>query len=203
MFGKLKGTVDSIEENHVIIDVNGVGYLVHCSNKILSRIQKDDSISLYIETCIREERIILYGFAVKQEKECFLALVTVKGIGPKMALQVLNNLTPDQVCIAINMKDRKSFAGVSGIGPKMIDRIFAELKDRAFVNNFEKYFPEGGDVEKLGEFKSIRDDAISVLVNLGISSSDAFTLVSGIISEFPQYNLNEIIKHALNKMAVR
>ena len=203
MLGKLKGTIESIESDHIIIDVNGVGYLVCCSAKILSQIQVNDSISLFIETCVREECIVLYGFITKQEKECFLEVTTVKGIGPKIALQVLSKLTPDQLCVAVNMKDRTAFSGISGIGPKIIDRIFAELKDRAFVSNFEKYFPEAGGNPDIGEFKSIKSDAISVLVNLGINKSEAFALVSNIISEFPEYNLNEIIKSALNKMAVR
>ena len=203
MFAKLKGVVDTIEVNHIILDVNGVGYLVHCSGKTLSQAHQGSDISLFIETHVREDQIVLFGFMTKQEKECFLEVTTVKGIGPKIALQVLNQITPDQLCVAINMKDRAIFKGVSGIGPKTIDRMFAELKDRAFVNNFEKYFPEGtSDSSEEGE-QSIRGDAISVLVNLGINKSEAFTLVSDIISKFPEYNLNEIIKAALSKVAVR
>ncbi len=203
MFAKLKGVVDTIEVNHIILDVNGVGYLVHCSGKTLSQAQQGSDISLFIETHVREDQIVLFGFMTKQEKECFLEVTTVKGIGPKITLQVLNQITPDQLCVAINMKDRAIFKGVSGIGPKTIDRMFAELKDRAFVNNFEKYFPEGtSDSSEEGE-QSIRGDAISVLINLGINKSEAFTLVSDIISKFPEYNLNEIIKAALSKVAVR
>jgi Holliday junction DNA helicase RuvA len=203
MFGKLKGIVDEIEVNHVILDVNGVGYQVHCSAKTLMQAQVGKGLALFIETCVREDQIVLYGFMNKQEKECFLELTTVKGIGPKIALQVLNKLTPDQLCVAVNLQDKTVFAGVSGIGPKIIDRIFAELKDRAFVNNFEKYFPVESSDAKAEGTTSIRGDAISVLVNLGINKSEAFTIVSEIISKFPQYNLNEIIKAALNKMAVR
>jgi holliday junction DNA helicase RuvA len=203
MFAKLKGVVDTIEVNHIILDVNGVGYLVHCSGKTLSKAQHGSDISLFIETHVREDQIVLFGFMTKQEKECFLEVTTVKGIGPKIALQVLNQLTPDQLCVAINMKDRAIFKGVSGIGPKTIDRMFAELKDRAFVNNFEKYFPEGTSDSSGEGDQSIRGDAISVLVNLGINKSEAFTLVSDIISKFPEYNLNEIIKAALSKVAVR
>jgi Holliday junction DNA helicase RuvA len=205
MFGKLKGIVDEIEVNHIILDVNGAGYQVHCSAKTLMQAQLGKGLALFIETCVREDQIILYGFMTKQEKECFLELTTVKGIGPKIALQVLNKLTPDQLCVAVNLQDKAVFAGVSGIGPKIIDRIFAELKGRAFVTNFEKYFPTSSsdDAMEPNEGKSLRGDAISVLVNLGINKSEAFTIVSEIIVKFPQYNLNEIIKTALNKMAVR
>ena len=203
MFAKLKGSVDTIETNHIILDVNGVGYLVFCSGKTLSQVQQGKNISLFIETQVREDQIVLYGFITKQEKECFLEVTTVKGIGPKTGLQILNQLTPDQLCIAVNMKDRAIFKGISGVGPKMIDRIFAELKDRAFVNNFEKYFPEGVNNSITNIEPSVRDDAVSVLVNLGVNKSEAFTLVSSIISGFPEYNLNEIIKAALNKIAAR
>ena len=204
MFAKLSGTVDTIEVNHIILDMNGVGYLVHCSGKTLLQTQQGESISLFIETHVREDQIVLFGFITKQEKECFLEVTTVKGIGPKIALQILNQLTPDQLCVAVNMKDRAVFKGVSGIGPKTVDRMFAELKDRAFVNNFEKYFPESnGDATGVNGEQSIRGDAISVLVNLGINKSEAFALVSDIISKFPEYNLNEIIKAALSKAAVR
>jgi Holliday junction DNA helicase RuvA len=203
MFGKLKGIVDEIEANHVILDVNGVGYLVRCSAKTLMQTQLEKPIVLFIETSVREDEIVHYGFLTKQDKECFLELITVKGIGPKIALQILNKLNPDELCLAVNMKDKKIFAGVTGIGPKIIDRLFAELKDRAFVNNFEKFFPESAGNAGLSEVQSIRGDAISVLVNLGINKSEAFTIVSDIISKFPEYNLNEVIKEALNKMAVR
>ncbi|NRA73146.1 MAG: Holliday junction branch migration protein RuvA [Rickettsiales bacterium] len=203
MFGKLKGKIESIENEHIIVDVNGVGYLVHCSAKTLSNITLDDVISLFIETCVREESIALYGFTTKQEKECFLAATTVKGIGPKMAMQILSKLTPDQFCIAVNMKDRKVFGDISGIGPKMVDRIFAELRDRKFISDFTEQISEDHSGTNFSEVKSIRNDAVSVLINLGIRKSEAFELVSSIISEFPHYNLNEIIKSALNKMAVK
>ena len=203
MFAKLRGVVDAVEVNHAIVDVNGVGYLVHCSGKTLSHLKPEENISLHIETCVREDQITLYGFMTEREKACFLELVTVKGIGPKIALQVLNKLTPDQFCVAVNMKDRKIFSSIGGIGPKIVDRIFAELKDRAFVNDFEKYFPGTTSGDVTNESRSLRDDAISVLTNLGIKGSDAFTLVSGIIAEHPEHNLNEIIKASLNKMAMR
>jgi Holliday junction DNA helicase RuvA len=203
MFGKLKGIIDEIETNNIILDVNGVGYLVRCSAKTLLHANLGKSLSLFIETIVREDQIVLYGFMTKQEKECFLELITVKGIGPRIALQVLNTLTPDQLCIAVNMKDKTAFAGVSGIGPKIIDRMFTELKDRAFVNNFEKFFPSSEGASGSDEVPSIRGDAISVLINLGINKSEAFSIVSDIISRFPEYNLNEIIKAALNKVAVR
>lgn len=203
MFGRLKGVVGEIETNNIILDVNGVGYIVRCSAKTLLHAQLNKDLSLFIETIVREDQIVLYGFMTKQEKECFLELTTVKGIGPKIALQVLNALTPDQLCVAINMKDKAIFASVGGIGPKIIDRMFAELKDRAFINNFEKIFPTSVSSVESNEAQSIRGDAISVLINLGVNKSEAFTLVSDIISKFPEYNLNEIIKAALNKVAVR
>ena len=124
-------------------------------------------------------------------------------MGPKIALQVLSKLTPDQLCVAVNMKDRTVFSGINGIGPKIIDRIFAELKDRAFINNFEKYFPKGEGNASIGEFKNMKNDAISVFINLVINKSEPFVLASNIIAEFSEYNLNEIIKSALNKMTMR
>lgn len=204
MFGKLKGKVDSIELDSVILDVNGVGYLVSCSTKTLTNIQLGDIVSLFIETCVKEDLIALYGFTTKQEKECFLAATTVKGIGPKMALQILNKMTPDQFCIAVNMRDRKAFSGISGIGPKMIDRIFAELRDRKFVSDFvDDIHEDYHNNSNFSKVPNIRNDAISVLVNLGIRKSEAFELVSNIISKYPNYNLNDIIKSALNKIAVK
>lgn len=201
MLGKIRGIVDTIESNHLLVDVNGVGYLVHCSSKTLNQASIGAPITLLIETQVKEDCIVLYGFTSKDEKLCFLELTTVKGVGPRIALQILGVLTPDQVCFAINSQDKKVFAGISGVGPKIVERIFTELKGRAFVTSFvavELDLP----AEQQQAVRTLRDDAIDVLINLGVNKSAAFASVSQILSKCPQASLNEVIKQALSEMSV-
>lgn len=202
MLGKIKGIIDAIESNHLIVDVNGVGYLIHCSNKTLSSATIGEQIALLIETQVKEDRIVLFGFPNKNEKLCFLELITVKGVGPRIALQLLGALAPEQICLGITSKDKKMFAGISGVGPKIIERIFAELKDRQFITNFASQMPDMPSDQQQAA-RTTRDDAVDVLINLGLSKSAAFAAVSQVLAKNPQTNLNDIIKQALSEMFVK
>jgi Holliday junction DNA helicase RuvA len=197
MIGKITGLVDSVESNYLILDTNGVGYLLNCSSKTLTNAVPGAQLSLFVETHFKEDRIVLYGFTQQQDRLCFLELTTVKGIGPRIALHVLGHLTSSQICAAINSKDKRSFANISGLGPKLIDRMFAELQNRAFINNFiAADSPQSGRADA-------RNDAVDVLVNLGVARAVAASLVTRILSESPQSTLNDVVKWALSEMSTR
>jgi Holliday junction DNA helicase RuvA len=199
MIGKISGLVDSIESNYLILDVNGVGYLLHCSAKTLIQADPGARLSLFVETHVKEDRIVLYGFTQQQDRLCFLELTTVKGIGPRIALHVLGHLTPGQICAAINTKDKKSFANISGVGPRLVDRMFTELQNRTFVNNFVGDATDGVAVNK----SEARNDAVDVLVNLGVMRAVAVSMVARILSENPQSTLNDVVRCALSEMSTR
>ena len=133
MIGKLRGKIDSIHEDKLILDVNGVGYNIYASSKTLSILDNKSSqeISLIIETIVREDHIHLYGFNSSVEKNWFNELCKVKGVGSKVALRILGFLLIDDIILAINSADKSLFSKIPGIGPKLALRIVSELKDSA------------------------------------------------------------------------
>ncbi len=199
MIGKIKGIVDSIDNNHAIIDVSGVGYIVYCSAKALSHINIGDKVEFFIETHVREDQITLYGFISQYEKNCFLKLITVKGVGPKMGLQILGALDPDQIYLAISLKDSAVFSKISGVGPKLVTRILNELKDVKHNISPDTIITSSDNVA-VG-VNSLKGDAVSALVNLGINKSEAFLVVSDILENKKDIDLNNLIKLSLHAMA--
>ena len=132
MIGKLKGVIDSYGEDSVIVDVNGVGYLVHCSARTLQELPRvGEPVTLSIETHVREDQIRLFGFLTDVEREWFRLLQTVQGVGTKVALAVLGTLKPADLASAIAMRDKAMVARTPGVGPKVAERIVTELKDKA------------------------------------------------------------------------
>jgi holliday junction DNA helicase RuvA len=200
MIGKIKGIVDTIELDSVIVDIAGVGYLLRCSGRALSNMNIGDNVELFVETYVREDQITLYGFMSKQEKQCFLKLVTVKGVGPRLALQILSYLTADQIFIAITTKDSVVFSNISGVGPKLVNRIFAELKEKDFAE-FALHTHDTALQNTTTQVQSLKNDAISALVNLGINKTDAYVTVSTILAEQKDIDLNNVIKLSLNSLS--
>src|SRR5256885_8084649 len=132
MIGKLKGLIDSYGEDYVILDVGGVGYLVHCSARTMQALPAPgEAATLSIETYVREDQIKLFGFLSDVEREWFRLLQTVQGVGAKVALAVLGTLKPSELASAIAMRDKAMVARTPGVGPKVAERIVTELKDRA------------------------------------------------------------------------
>ncbi|MFZ1097231.1 MAG: Holliday junction branch migration protein RuvA, partial [Xanthobacteraceae bacterium] len=132
MIGKLKGVIDSYGEDCIILDVNGVGYRVHCSARTLQELPATGQpATLAIETHVREDQIRLFGFLTEVEREWFGLLQTVQGVGAKVALSVLGTLRPADLASAIAMRDKAMVARAPGVGPKVAERIVTELKDKA------------------------------------------------------------------------
>src|SRR3977135_3474390 len=132
MIGKLKGIIDTYGEDFVILDVGGVGYLVHCSARTLQELPAPgEAATLAIETHVREDQIRLFGFLTDVEREWFRLLQTVQGVGAKVALSVLSTLKPAELASAIALRDKAMVARTPGVGPKVAERIVTELKDKA------------------------------------------------------------------------
>ena len=180
MIGKLKGVVDSYGEDHVILDVHGVGYLVHCSARTLQQLPPvGEAAALAIETVVREDMIRLYGFRTDAEREWFRLLQTVQGVGSRVALGILSVLDPGALASAVGMGDKAAIARAPGVGPKLAARIIAELKDKAPV--FGAVDPTvirlSGAVAE-GEAPAAVADAVSALVNLGYGQPQAAAAVA-------------------------
>src|SRR6266576_1630204 len=129
---QLKGVIDSYGEDFIVLDVHGVGYLVHCSTRTLQTLPgTGQPITLSIETYVREDQIRLFGFLTDVEREWFRLLQTVQGVGAKVALSVLSTLKPADLASAIALRDKAMVARSPGVGPKVAERIVTELKDKA------------------------------------------------------------------------
>lgn len=184
MIAKLSGLLDSIREGHAVIDVNGVGYLVFCSSRTLGLLPaRGQPVSLQIETHVREDHIHLYGFGNDAERDWFKLLMTVQGVGAKVALSILGTLAPLELAQAIVAGDRATVSRAEGVGPKLAQRIVTELKDKAGIVGLKAGVQSeapaaaaaangGGAIE--GELA----DAVSALVNLGYRRVEAFSAVT-------------------------
>jgi len=205
MIAKLTGVIDTLGQGYLILDVNGVGYLVQASTRTLSRIGgKGDPASLLIETVIREDAFTLFGFADKAEQEWFKLLTSVQGVGAKAGLAILSVNTPDKISLAIAAKDKAAIQAADGVGPKLATRILTELKDKAAnidlgANPQSVSFSDIASDEPTPD-TGIDNDAISALVNLGYARSDAFTAVT---KAKPQANdnLQDLIRLALKELS--
>lgn len=183
MIGKLKGVVDSYGEDFVILDVQGVGYVVHCSARTLQRLPAaGEATSLSIETFVREDMIRLYGFRSDAEREWFRLLQTVQGVGAKVALGVLSVLEPPALASAIATGDKGAVARAPGVGPRLAARLVAELKDKApaFAPLDPALVALSGAVEE-GNAPQPVSDAISALVNLGYQQAQASAAIATVL----------------------
>ncbi|MFD0915299.1 Holliday junction branch migration protein RuvA [Pseudahrensia aquimaris] len=180
MIGKLKGTVDSYGEDWVILDVHGVGYQVHCSTRTMSALPSvGEAAVLAIETHVRETEIKLFGFTADLEREWFRLLQNVQGVGAKVALAILGTLAPGDLASAIALQDKAMVSRAPGVGPKVAQRIVAELKDKAPALSGDASGTIGLQQELgAGVAGSAVQDAVSALSNLGYSSQQASAAVS-------------------------
>jgi Holliday junction DNA helicase RuvA len=209
MIGKLKGIIDTISDDHLIVDVNGVGYVVFVSANTLRNITAvGEAVALLIITHVREDAFLLFGFLSESEKEWFTTLTKVNGVGNKMAMAVLSGLTPDALQSAIISQDKAAFKPIAGVGPKLAERIISELKDKVGsigTGDFAKSLPaNSGDIKsKTAAANNISADAISALANLGYGRSEAYAAISEILKDNPEITLENLIREGLKKLTRR
>jgi Holliday junction DNA helicase RuvA len=182
MIAKLRGLVDGTGADHVVVECGGVGYLAFCSRRTLGQIGPDRSpVVLLVETHVREDHIHLYGFAETAERDWFRLLITVQGVGAKVALAILSVLGPDQLATAIAAQDRAMLARADGVGPRLAARIAGELKDKIGAVALgpvaiDRAVPDG-------DTANVRSEAVSALVNLGYGRAEAFGAVAKAASD--------------------
>lgn len=198
MIGKLKGRIDSVQTTSALIDVGGVGYEVFCSGHTLRQIGKvGEAVTLLIETHVREDHIHLYGFHDAGEKEAFQILTKVSGVGAKMGLAILSVLTPGQLAAAVAAQDKAAFTSVSGVGPKLASRLVTELKDKFNFGLREAVL--GGSAAVSAANNDIAD-AVTALVGLGYSRSDAYSAVTRIAARNDNTPIDVLIREGLREL---
>jgi holliday junction DNA helicase RuvA len=177
MIGKLRGIVDSVGEDFVVLDVQGVGYIVHCSGRTLRKLPRPgEAMALAVETQMREDSIKLFGFASDAERDWFRLLQSVQGVGSKVALAVQTVLEVSELAAAIAQQDKTAIARAPGVGPKLAARIIAELKDKAALSSMSDAIAT--QAASTGGQTAAAQDALSVLVNLGYGRPQAAAAVA-------------------------
>jgi holliday junction DNA helicase RuvA len=185
MIGKLTGILDTLAENHVILDVGGVGYQVHCAANTLSNLPgKGEVLTLWIETHVREDMIRLYGFGDELERDWFRLLQSVQGVGARVALAIQSTLSSGELATAIALQDKAMIARAPGVGPKVAQRIVSELKDKAPAYSGAAA-AEIGLQSQIGAGAAPQpvSDAVSALTNLGYSAQQASGAISRVLKQ--------------------
>lgn len=199
MIAKLKGNIDSVCDGFLILDVNGVGYRVFCSNRTLSMLgTKGSSCGLFIETQVREDHIHLFGFADNAEKEWFGILTGVQGVGAKVALAILSALSPNDLSVAITTGDAKAFTKANGVGPKLAARLITELKGKTTSVGVSLDIPSSVNPDVFSN--NVVDEAISALVNLGYGRSEAGIIVGTVYKENNEISISDLIRLSLKEI---
>ncbi|HXN88552.1 MAG TPA: Holliday junction branch migration protein RuvA [Methylocella sp.] len=199
MIGKLKGVVDSHGEDFVILDVQGVGYIVHCSGRTLQKLpRRGEAATLAIETQMREDSIKLFGFLSETERDWFRLLQSVQGVGAKVALAIQTVLDAAELASAIACQDKAAIAQAPGVGPKLAARIASELKDKAAAS--------GAPTARLGGLDggqpAAAQDALSALVNLGYGRPQAAAAVAASVAALGDgAPASELILRGLKELA--
>ncbi len=179
MIGKLRGLVDGLDDEGLVLDVNGVGYLVAASAYTLRALPPiGEPTEILIETHVREDAIKLYGFLTASERDWFRLLQSVQGVGAKVALGILGALKPDALSLAIAKQDKAMMARAPGVGPKLAARLVLELKDKAPAVASAEFPGSAVDAEGATKLPRAAEDAILALVGLGYAHAQAATAIA-------------------------
>ena len=184
MIGKLRGAVDSVNEEGLILDVNGVGYLVTASARTLRALPPvGQAVELLIETQVREDAIRLFGFLTPVEREWFQLLQSVQGVGAKVALGILGTLTAESLSAAVGRQDKAMMTRAPGVGPKLAARLVLELKDKAPALGAAELSAADVAAGLSQRLPKAADDAILALVGLGYARAQASAAVAKVSSQ--------------------
>ena len=221
MIASLKGILTMIGKSEIVLEVNGVGYILNVSSKLISSLDKIGSqLTLFTDLQIKDDKIVMYGFASSKDQNMFKLLQTVQGVGPRAALSILSTLNINEIILAITSADKAMISRADGIGPKVAGRITTELVEKVInfnnssLNNFfSKNLPniiqEKLSLNQDNDFKDLSaevEDIISALVNLGYSRSEVFSVVMKIkndtnLSTNIDFTVSQIVPIALKELS--
>lgn len=201
MIAQLTGRVEALEDGRCVIDVNGVGYLVHASTRTLAALPATpEGARLLVETHVREDAIVLYGFVDPAEREWFRLLTTVQGVGGRVALSVLSALSPADLVAAIASGDRASLTRAPGVGARLAVRLLTELRDKAGA------MPTAPGIAAVPVVASrgAGEDAMSALVNLGYRRMEVQPVVARVIERLGEAaTVDAVLRESLRELAQR
>ena len=222
MIASLTGILTSIGKSEIIIEVNGVGYLLNVTSKLISTLGEIGStLSVFTDLQIKDDKILMYGFRTVADQDFFRLLQTVQGIGPKAALSILSALTINELILAISSGDKAMISRAEGVGPKVAARVASELSEKVTnmqlilgmkdINN--TYQESNTNSSKYNftneeeQFLDVVEDSISALINLGYTRSEVFSVVMNIKRDFNlkkvdiDFTVNSVIPLALKELS--
>ncbi len=222
MIASLTGILTSISKSEIIIEVNGVGYLLNVTSKLISTLGEIGStLSVFTDLQIKDDKILMYGFTTVADQDFFRLLQTVQGIGPKAALSILSALTINELILAISSGDKAMISRAEGVGPKVAARVASELSEKVTnmqlilgkkdINNTYQQNNTNSSkynfTDEEGQFLDVVEDSISALINLGYTRSEVFSIVMNIKRDFNlkkvdiDFTVNSVIPLALKELS--
>ena len=198
MIEYIKGELVETTPALAVIDCNGVGYGINISLNTYSAIQGKPHVKLYIHEAIREDAHVLFGFSTKQERELFLLLISVSGIGGDTARMILSALSPSELCNVISSGNEKLLKGVKGIGLKTAQRIIVDLKDKIASTGMETV--AGSAATLTATHSEVYEEAVAALTMLGFAQAPSQKVVTAILKEEPGLTVEKVIKLALKRL---
>ena len=196
MIGYIKGELSELTPAMAVVEAAGVGYAMNISLNCYSAIQGKKDVKLYVYESIREDAHVLFGFASKKEREMFLLLITVSGVGPNTARMVLSSMSPAELCNSISTGNERMIKTIKGIGLKTAQRIIVDLRDKIVSLGIAEEIPAGGSMENPVDNK-VKEEAVSALTMLGFSPAPSQKVVMQILKDNPTAAVEQVIKMAL------
>lgn len=200
MIEYIKGELTEVTPAYAVVEAHGVGYGLNISLNTYSGIQNKKEVKLYAFESIREDAHVLFGFASKQEREMFLLLITVSGVGANTARMILSAMSAAELCNVISTGNEKMLKTVKGIGLRTAQRIIVDLKDKIATSAIAEDMPAGIVVQAAAVNNEVRDEAIGALTMLGFAPAPSAKVVSTILSDNPQLPVEQVVKLALKQI---
>lgn len=200
MIEYIKGELTEVTPAYAVVEAHGVGYGLNISLNTYSGIQNKKEVKLYAFESIREDAHVLFGFASKQEREMFMLLITVSGVGANTARMILSAMSAAELCNVISTGNEKMLKAVKGIGLRTAQRIIVDLKDKIATSAIAEEMPAGIVVQAAAMNNEVRDEAIGALTMLGFAPAPSAKVVSAILSDNPQLPVEQVVKLALKQI---
>ena len=200
MIEYIKGELTEVTPAYAVVEAHGVGYGLNISLNTYSGIQNKKEVKLYAFESIREDAHVLFGFASKQERELFLLLITVSGVGANTARMILSAMSAAELCNVISTGNEKMLKTVKGIGLRTAQRIIVDLKDKIATSAIAEEMPAGIVAQAAAVNNEVRDEAIGALTMLGFAPAPSAKVVSAILSDNPQLPVEQVVKLALKQI---
>ena len=196
MIDYIKGELTELTPAIAVVEAAGVGYSMNISLNTFTAIQGKKEVKLYVHEAIREDAHVLFGFAAKKEREMFLLLITVSGVGPNTARMVLSSMSPAELCNSISTGNERRIKTIKGIGLKTAQRIIVDLRDKIVTLGITQEIPAGGSIEQPVN-NQVKDEAVSALTMLGFSPAPSQKVVVKILQDNPAMPVELVVKMAL------